>query len=188
MLTWRSGWLLLEHQRSKLRQREDEFVEWVLTTPPIRLTGAAAIFTAASTGIPLALTHHLRHNRVLHERVLLIASITTDEPRVAPEQRVKLVPVGVGITRVLLYFGFMETPDVMEGLALACREPALHGIDPQNITYYFRRVMVIPGKASGMAVWRKSLFATIHLNANLPAAYFGVPAAQVVEVGLEVEI
>ena len=189
MLTWRAGWLLLEHQRSKLRQREDEFIEWVLTTPPIRLTGAAAIFTAASTGIPLTLTHHLRHNRVLHERVLLIAVITTDEPRVDPEQRVKLVAVGAGITRVLLYFGFMETPNVMEGLALACREAALHGIDPPNITYYFRRVMVIPtGKASGMAVWRKTVFATMHLNANLPAAYFGVPAAQVVEVGLEVEI
>ena len=104
MLTWRAGWQLLEHQRSKLRQREEEFVAWVLDTPPIRLSGAAAIFTAASTGIPLALTHHLRHNRVLHERVLLIASITTDEPRVEPEQRIKLVPVGAGITRVHLSF------------------------------------------------------------------------------------
>jgi KUP system potassium uptake protein len=188
MLTWRSGWKLLEHQRSKLRQPEDEFVAWVLDTPPIRLSGAAAIFTAASTGIPLALTHHLRHNRVLHERLLLIACITTDAPRVAPERRIKLVPVGAGITRVLFYFGFMEAPDVMEGLKLACLEPELRGIDPQNITYYFRRVMVIPGKAPGMAVWRKSLFATMHLNANLPAAYFGVPAGQVVEVGIEVEI
>ena len=62
--------------------------------------------------------------------MLLIAVITTDEPRVEPEKRIKLVPVGAGITRVLLYFGFMETPDVMEGLTLACREPALHGIDP----------------------------------------------------------
>src|SRR5580700_3154749 len=96
MLTWRTGWRLLEQQRSKLRQREDEFVAWVLETPPIRLSGAAAIFTAASTGIPLALTHHLRHNRVLHERVLLVAVITTDEPRVAPERRFRLVPVGAG--------------------------------------------------------------------------------------------
>ena len=189
MLTWRSGWLLLEQQRSKLRQREDDFVAWVLDTPPIRLSGAAAIFTAASTGIPLALTHHLRHNRVLHERVLLVASIVTDEPRVAPERRIKLVPVCAGITRVLFYFGFMEAPDVMEGLKLACEQPELRGIDPHNMTYYFRRVMVIPNRSeSGMAVWRKSLFATMHLNANLPAAYFGVPAAQVVEVGIEVEI
>jgi KUP system potassium uptake protein len=67
-------------------------------------------------------------------------------------------------------------------------EPELHGIDPQNITYFFRRVMVISGKASCMAVWRKSRFATMHLNANLPATYFEVSGAQVVEVGLEVEI
>ncbi|MBV8961650.1 MAG: KUP/HAK/KT family potassium transporter [Hyphomicrobiales bacterium] len=189
MLTWRTGWRLLEEERAKLRQSEDGFVEWVLENPPIRLPGAAAIFTAASAGIPLALTHHLRHNRVLHERVLLIASIGVDEPRVAPEKRFKLVPVGAGITRVLFHFGFMETPDVMEGLKRACLEPQLRGIDPENITYYFRRVMVIASKkADGMAVWRKSLFAAMHLNANLPAAYFGVPAAQVVEVGLEVEI
>ena len=189
MLTWQTGWRLLEIQRSKLRQREDEFVAWVLNSPPIRLSGAAAIFTAASTGIPLGLTHHLRHNRVLHERVLLIASISTNTPRVEPEDRIKLVPVGAGITRVLLHFGFMETPNVMEGLKRACQEPELRGIDPENITYYFRRVMVIPSsEATGMASWRKSLFAMMHLNANLPAAYFGVPPAQVVEVGLEVEI
>jgi KUP system potassium uptake protein len=189
MLTWRTGWRLLELERSKLRQREDEFIKWVLENPPIRLPGAAAIFTAASSGIPLGLTHHLRHNRVLHERVLLIASTSVDVPRVPPEQRIKLVPVAAGITRVIFHFGFMETPNMMEGLKLACEHPELRGIDPHNITYYFRRVMVIPtSKPSGMAFWRKSLFATMHLNANLPAVYFGVPATQVVEVGVEVEI
>jgi KUP system potassium uptake protein len=189
MLTWRSGWQLLEQERSKLRQREDEFIEWVVTTPPIRLPGAAAIFTAATTGIPLCLTHHLRHNHVLHERVLFIATVIVDAPRVEAAERVRLVPVGAGISRVIFHFGFMETPDVLEGLRFACRLPELHGIDPDTITYYFRRVMVIASeKPSGLAVWRKSLFATMHLNANLPAAYFKVPAAQVVEVGLEVEI
>ena len=189
MLTWRTGYSLLEHQRSRMRQREDEFTDWVLESRPIRLPGAAAIFTAASTGIPLALTHHLRHNRVLHERMLLVSTITTEVPRVDPAQRVELVPVGAGIIRVILSFGFMEHPDIMEGLKLACRDPALHGIDPEQITFYSRRIMVIPtGKVPGMAVWRERLFAAMHLNANLPAAYFGVPTSQVVEVGLEVEI
>jgi KUP system potassium uptake protein len=189
MLTWRTGWLLLERQRATLRQREDEFISWVMETPPLRLPGAAVIFTAASSGIPLALTHHLRHNRVLHERVLLVSTATTDEPRVDPAERVKLVPVGAGITRVLLRYGFMEGPQVMEGLRQACCEASLLGIDPEQITYYFRRVMVVPrGAVPGMAVWRKGLFAAMHLNANLPATYFGVPAAQVVEVGMEVEI
>ena len=189
MLTWRTGYQLLEQQRSRLRQREDEFADWVLDSRPIRLPGAAAIFTAATSGIPLALTHHLRHNRVLHERMLLVSTVTTDAPRVNSEERVKLVPVGHGITRVILYFGFMEHPNIMEGLKLACRDPALRGIDPEKITFYSRRVMVIPsGVVPGMAVWRQRLFAAMHLNANLPAAYFGVPTGQVVEMGLEVEI
>jgi len=189
MLTWRTGYQLLEEQRSRMRQREDEFLAWVLDSRPVRLPGAAAIFTAASSGIPLALTHHLKHNRVLHERLLLVSMITTDAPRVDPEQRVKLIPIGAGMTRVLLHFGFMEHPDVMAGLKLACRDPALSDIDPERITFYSRRIMVVPsGRVPGMAVWRERLFAAMHLNANLPAAYFGVPASQVVEVGLEVEI
>ena len=189
MLTWRTGYALLEQQRSRLRQREDEFVAWVLENPPIRLPGAAAIFTASSSGIPLALTHHLRHNRVLHERILLVSTTSTGAPRVDPSERVQLVTVGAGITRVILLFGYMEHPNVMEGLRFACHDHALRGIDPEQITYYFRRVMVVAsGKVSGMAVWRERLFAAMHLNANLPAAYFGVPPAQVVEVGLEVEI
>jgi KUP system potassium uptake protein len=189
MLTWRTGYRLLEQQRIGMRQREGEFVEWVLENPPVRLPGAAAIFTAGASGIPLALTHHIRHNRVLHERVMLVSTVSSDAPRVDPEQRVKLVPVGAGITRVTLHFGFMEHPDVMEGLKLACRDPSLRGIDPERITFYSRRIMVIPsGKVPGMAVWRERLFAAMHLNANLPAAYFGVPTGQVVEMGLEVEI
>jgi KUP system potassium uptake protein len=189
MLTWRTGYRLLEQQRSRMRQGEDEFTAWVIESRPIRLPGAAAIFTAATSGIPLALTHHLRHNRVLHERMLLVSTVTTDAPRVDPEERVKLIPVGHGITRVVLYFGFMEHPNIMEGLKLACPHPVLRGVDPERITFYSRRIMVVPsGKVPGMAVWRERLFAAMHLNANLPAAYFGVPTAQVVEVGLEVEI
>jgi KUP system potassium uptake protein len=189
MLTWRTGYQLLELQRSRLRQREDEFTDWVLESRPIRLPGAAAIFTAGSSGIPLALTHHLRHNRVLHERMLLVSTTTADNPRVDEKERVKLIPVGDGITRVVLHFGFMEHPNIMEGLKLACRDATLHGIDPEKITFYSRRFMVVPnGTVPGMAVWRQRIFAAMHLNANLPAAYYGVPTSQVVEVGLEVEI
>ena len=97
MLTWRTGYLLLEEQRSRMRQREDDFIGWVLENPPIRLPGAAAIFSAASTGIPLALTHHLRHNRVLHERVLLINIVSSDAPRINPDERVRFVPVGAAL-------------------------------------------------------------------------------------------
>jgi KUP system potassium uptake protein len=189
MLTWRMGWMQLERQRSKLRQSEEAFMAWLLAHPPLRVPGTAAIFTASSTGIPLSLTHHLKHNQVLHERVLLMSTVSSDAPRVDPSQRVKIVPVGQGIFRLILSFGFMESPDVLEALKLASNAPELRGIDPERITYYFRRVMVVPrDDVPGMALWRKELFAAMHLNANLPAAYFGVPTPQVVEVGLEVEI
>jgi KUP system potassium uptake protein len=189
MLTWRMGWMQLERQRSKLRQSEEAFMAWLRAHPPLRVPGTAAIFTASSTGIPLSLTHHLKHNQVLHERVLLMSTVSSDAPRVDPAQRVKIVPVGEGIFRLILSFGFMESPDVLEALKLASNAPELRGIDPERITYYFRRVMVVPrDDVPGMALWRKELFAAMHLNANLPAAYFGVPTPQVVEVGLEVEI
>ena len=135
------------------------------------------------------MTHHLKHNQVLHERVLLISTVSADAPRVDPAQRMKFIPVGPGIIRLILSFGFMERPDVMGALKAARSAPELRGIDPEQVTYYFRRVMVIPrGNEPGMAMWRKDLFAAMHLNANLPAAYFGVPPTQVVEVGLEAEI
>jgi KUP system potassium uptake protein len=152
MLTWRTGYRLLEEQRSRMRQREDEFLAWVLRSPPVRLPGAAAIFTAADSGIPLALTHHIRHNRVLHERVLLVSAVATEEPRVAAERRATLIPVGAGITRVVLHFGFMEHPNIMEGLRLACRDPALGGIDPERIT--FIRAGSWSSRAARCAAWR----------------------------------
>ncbi len=189
MMTWRRGWLLIEQARSRLRQPEDEFVGALLSAPPLRLPGTAAVFTAATSGIPLALTHHLRHNRVLHEQILLISGLTTDAPFVPPEKRVQVANVGGGITRVILFYGFMERPDVCEGLALAGKHPELAGCDVNAVTFYFRRETVIPSdRKSGMSSWRKSLFSAMHLNANRPAAYYGVPAARVVEIGLEVEI
>ncbi len=189
MLTWRRGALLLEDARVRLRQPEDEFVQALLTAPPLRLPGTAAVFTAGTTGVPLALTHHLKHNRVLHERILLISGLTTDAPYVDPAQRVKVLDMGQGLSRIVLFFGFMERPDVMEGLRLACQELGLGPIDPQELTYYFRRESVLPVRSGrGMATWRKSLFSAMHLNANRTAAYFGVPPTQVVEIGLEIEI
>lgn len=189
MLTWRRGWLLVEGARAKLREPEDEFVGNLLSAPPFRLPGTAAVFTAATTGIPLALTHHLRHNRVLHERILLISGLTTDRPFVPPEERVQIADVGGGITRIILFFGFMERPDIQEGLRLAAQHPEMQGRCADAITFYFRRETIIPHhKLRGMAEWRKKLFSAMHLNANRPAAYYGVPAAQVVEIGLEVEI
>ena len=154
--------------------------------PPARHGG---VLHREHVGVPLSLTHHLKHNRVLHERVLLVCTITTDAPRVPPAERVEVSPVGEGVSRVVLRFGFMESPDVPEALRLVLAGPPLGPLDPDELTYYFRRETVIPTEqVAGMAVWREALFSMLHLNANRAAAYYGVPTAKVVEIGIEVEI
>jgi KUP system potassium uptake protein len=189
MMTWRAGAAALERERSQMRQPEDEFVRTLLASPPYRLPGTAAVFTAAATGIPLSLTHHLKHNRVLHERVLLVCGLMTDAPRVPPDQRLTVVDVGGGLSRVILHYGFMEHPNITEGLRLARERVDCQNVNPEELTYYFRREAVVPTrKPNGLAYWRKALFSAMHLNANRTAAYFGVRPTQVIEIGLEVEI
>ncbi len=189
MLTWRAGAAVLEQQRSQMRQPEGEFVRSLLASPPYRLSGTAVVFTAAVSGIPLSLTHHLKHNRVLHERVLLVCGVMTDTPRVAPDQRLSVIEVGGGLSRIVLHYGFMEQPNIYEGLRLARERLGYQDVDPDELTYYFRRDTIVPThRSAGIAFWRKTLFSAMHLNANRTAAYFGVRPTQVIEIGLEVEI
>ncbi len=188
MLTWRKGGTMLAELHNRLRLPEDKFFTMMQADPPFRVRGAAAMF-GATKGIPLALAHHLKHNHVLHERVLLVSTHTTETPEVAPEQRAKISAMECGLTRVVLSFGFTEKPDVPAALFPACQDPLLRDVDPSALTYYLRRETVKPlDHPTGMAHWRKALFAAMLLNANRPAAYYCLPASQVVEVGLEVEI
>ncbi len=189
MMTWRRGAMILEQARARLRRPEDEFLDILLSKPPLRLPGTAAVFTAGVSGIPLSLTHHLRHNQVLHERVLLVSGVMTDAPRVPESDRLTVTEMKSGLHRIVLRYGFMETPDITEGLRLIRARPEFADVDPEQLTYYFRRETIVPAhRMPGMSSWRKALFSAMHLNANRSAAYFGVPPAQVVEVGLEVEI
>jgi len=189
MMTWRRGANLVEEARAKMRQPEDDFLAALLAAPPLRLPGTAAIFTAATSGVPLALTHQMKHTRVLHERVLLISGVVTQKPFQDRADHFKVIDMGHGIFRLVVQFGFMELPNMEEALRDACIEQRFPDIDFSKLTYYFRRETVLPGnKLDGMASWRKRLFSAMHLNSHRNAAYYGVPAAQVVEIGLEVEI
>ena len=189
MLTWRTGQRQVEKARILLRQAEKVFVRRLLEAPPVRLPGTAIILTSASSGIPLVLTHHLKHNRVLHERVLLVTVRTTEEPRVAEADRIEVAHVADGISRVVLRYGFMESPDVPEALRLAISQGQLAGNDLDDVTYYLGRETIIPThKVLGMALWREEIFAILNRNAERSAAYFCVPARQVVEIGIEIEI
>ncbi len=188
MLTWRRGQQIVEAERAKLRQPVEEFRETLRTDPPYRIRGTGVFLSGARSAVPLLLTHHLKHNHVLHERVLLVTVVATETPRVPDEERVEVMPVADGIKRVILHYGFMESPDVPKGLRLAAAEGRIDPIDPQRTTYYLGRETVIATYRRGMARWRETIFAILYHNAERSAAYFCVPAAQVIEIGIEIEI
>ena len=189
MVTWRTGQRLAERARIRRRLPEETFLRKLAENPPVRLPGTAIVLTPAADGIPLSLTHHLKHNRVMHERLLLVSVLTTEDPRVPQEGRVEVRDLAGGISRVILRYGFMETPHVPGALKRAVAEGRLPGVDLGEVTYYLGRETIIPTKRRrGMAVWREQLYALLSRNAERSAAYFCCPARQVVEIGTELEI
>jgi KUP system potassium uptake protein len=189
MLTWRSGVKLVEHARANLRQPEEDLIETAVTRCHARLSGTAVFLASSPKGVPLALTQFVKHNHVLHQRVLLVTVQIEELPRVPEDGRAEIIEIIPGITRVILHYGFMQYPTIYEGLTLACRQGKLPGIDLTNITYYIGRETIIPREdIPGMWVWREALFAFLQRNAERTAAFFDVPARQVVEFGTEIEI
>src|SRR5580692_5692210 len=189
MLTWRSGAKLVERARGNLRQPEEDLIETAITKCHARLSGTAVFLASAANGVPLALTQFVKHNHVLHQRVLLVTVLIEEAPRIAPEDRAEIIEVVEGITRVILHYGFMQYPTIYEGLRLACEQGKLPGIDLTDITYYIGRETIIPSHdVAGMALWRDTVFAFLQRNAERSAAFFGVPSRQVVEFGTEIEI
>src|SRR5689334_21430893 len=189
MLTWRGGVKLVEHARGRLRQPEEELIETAVNRCRTRLPGTAVFLTSSRRGVPLALTQFVKHNRVLHERVLLVTVQIEDSPHLPDEERVEVIEVTPGITRVILHYGFMQYPVIYDGLVLACKQGKLPGIDLSNVTYFVGRETIIPREdIPGMWVWREAIFAFLQRNAEHSAAFFGVPTRQVVEFGTEIEI
>lgn len=189
MLTWRAGVKLVEAARGQLRQPEEDLIETAVNKCRARLPGTAVFLASAPKGVPLALTQFVKHNHVLHERIVLVTVLIEESPHISDEQRAEVIEIIHGITRVVLHYGFMQNPTIYDGLTLACRQGKLPGIDLSDITYYVGRETIIPREdVPGMWVWRESVFAFLQRNAERSAAFFGVPTKQVVEFGTELEI
>jgi KUP system potassium uptake protein len=189
MLTWRGGVKLVEDARGKLRQPEEDLIETAISRCRARLTRTAVFLASTPTGVPLALTQFVKHNQCLHQRVLLVTVLIEERPRIANEDRVEVIEITEGITRIILHYGFMEYPTIYQGLQLACRQGKLTGLNLSDITYYIGRETVIPREdVPGMWVWRESIFAFLQRNAERTAAFFDLPSRQVVEFGTEIEI
>jgi KUP system potassium uptake protein len=189
MLTWRKGEEIMDTVRLEVRQRSKEFIEHLNSDPPFRIPGTAVVLGRMAKGVPLALSHNLKFNHVLHERVLLVAVTMTETPRVSDEDQVVVTPISDDITRVELRFGFMEQPNVPKGLAVAAAGGQIAQCDLKRLTYYTgHETIIATGRRAGMARWREDLFAFMHHNAQRPGAYFRIPSAQIMEIGIEFEI
>ena len=189
MLTWRKGEEIMDTVRLEVRLPSKAFIEQLKADPPFRFPGTAVVLGRMAKGVPLALSHNIKCNHVLHEKVLLVAATMTETPRVAEEDRATVTPLSEGITRVELHFGFMERPNVPRGLETAAARRLIDACDLARVTYYTGHETIIPsGRRSGMARWREELFAFMHHNAQRPGAFFMIPSAQIMEIGVEFEI
>ena len=189
MITWRKGEQIMDTVRLGLRQSSKQFIAGLQQDPPLRLPGTAVVLGRMAQGVPLMLTQNVRHNRVLYENTLLVAVSVAEIPRVADAERAAVKELAPGLTRVELRYGFMESPDVPRGLATAAAQGKIALPDPASITYFTgHETIVALGRNPGMARRREALFAFMHRNAQRPAAYFGIPWPQVMEIGVEFEI
>jgi KUP system potassium uptake protein len=186
MTTWKKGRRILAERLLARAHPVEEFLRNVALKPPVRVPGTAVFMNGTAAGTPPALIHNLEHNKVLHERVVLLTVKTRQVPHVAPEERVRVQALGHEFYRVIINYGFMEDPDVPDVLAgVGPPDPVF---DPAETTYFLGRETVIASKHPGMMLWREKLFALMSRNASSATAYFCLPPNRVVEMGSQVEI
>jgi KUP system potassium uptake protein len=187
MMTWKKGRSILARRAQEETQALEEFLQEIERRPPTRVVGTAVFMNGNATRTPPALLHNLEHNKVLHERVLFLTVKTRQMPFVDPEDRVEFEFLNNGFSRMRVYYGYMEDPDiphVLENL----KQPGFV-FKPEDTTYFLGRETIIASKKySGMARWREKLFSVISRNATSATAYFCIPADRVVEMGEQVEI
>ena len=186
--TWRRGRELLHAEIRKEGIQLDTFLPGLMLAPPTRVPGTAVFMTAQTGVVPHALLHNLKHNKVLHERNVFLTVDTMNVPYAPKEKRLKIESIGgEDFYRVVIKFGFMETPDVPLALMRSCDKGGIH-FDPMDTTYFASRETVVASRHRGMPVWRDKLFAVMHRNAAPATGFFRIPGNRLVELGAQVEI
>jgi len=186
MVTWRDGRAFLAKHYGRMRVPVDVFLRDVAAHPPLRTPGTAVFMSISPEGVPHTLLHHLKHEEALHERVVLLSILPSETPRVDDADRVTAQALGQGFYRVVAHYGFMETPNVTEILELAGGKDLY--LDVFATSFYLGRETLLTSGDSGMASWRKTLFAFLSRNAWNATSFFGIPPGRVVELGNQVEL
>jgi len=186
MRTWRRGRDLIRQQITRDSLRIEHFVQSIMTDPPVRVSGTAIFMTPTNDYMPPALLHNLKHNKVLHERNVLLSVETLSVPRAEEAERVAYKDLGHGFARLSLRFGYMEDPDVPRAL----RQWSIPGapFDPMDTTFFASREALTANADQGMALWRDKLFLFMSRNATPATQFFGIPGNRLVELGTQVVI
>jgi KUP system potassium uptake protein len=186
MYTWRRGSRLLFEKTRRQETPLESLVKSLEKKPPARVPGTAVFLTSDPVSAPTALLHSLKHYKVLHEKNVILTIETADAPRVDAGERVRIQPVGKTFSRVVLRFGFMETPNVPKSLAIA-RKLGWQ-FDIMSTSFFLSRRALKPARQSGMPRWQDRLFIGLTRVANDATDYFQIPTGRVVEVGTQVTI
>ncbi|HEY9449876.1 MAG TPA: potassium transporter Kup [Gemmatimonadaceae bacterium] len=185
MTTWKRGRSVLRDLLRSGSLPMDLFLEDVRRRKPPRVPGTAVFLTSDTSGAPIVLLHHLKHNKVLHEQVILLSIVTVDVPEVPSSERARVEQLGEGFWRIIAGYGFMQSPKVRE--VMECCEPQGIKIRPSDTSYYLGREQLIPTGHTEMARWRKKLFVVMARNARAATEFFGLPPNRVVELGAQIE-
>jgi len=186
MTTWKMGRLILAQ---RLRDGElpfAPFIDDITANAPHRVPGTAIFMSAKQEGVPRTLLHNLKHNKILHQQIVILTVLTQEIPYVSASERIEIQELGGGMFRVVANYGFMETAHMDEILAAANRAGLT--IEPMRTTFFLGRETLRPTERKGMAIWREHLFAFMSRNAVGATTFFGVPPNQVIEIGIQVEL
>lgn len=184
--TWRRGRGLLMKRLAPGAIGIQPFIDSVTQHPPTRVPGTAVFLTAATEGVPHALLHNLNHNKVLHERIVLLTVQTEDIPHVDDGDRLQVERLSPDFFRVIVHYGFKDEPDVPAALELARQ----HGLEfsTMETSFFLSRQTLVPKLGKEMSLWREKLFAIMARNASSATGYFKIPANRVVELGTRIEL
>jgi len=186
MTTWKRGRAELGRLLRLGSLPLDLFLADLETQQPHRVPGTAVFMTSDTQGVPNVLLHHFKHNRVLHQRVILLSILNERRPEVPASERIEVVPLEHGFFRLVAHFGFMEKPSI--DLVLRCAASQGLGIEIATTTFFLGRETLLATGRSGMATWRKKLFSVLSRNAPSAVQYFGIPPNRVIELGAQFEL
>lgn len=186
MTTWRLGKKVIAQSESSASIPLDMLVQDLEHYPLPRVSGTAVFMTPPYQEVPAVLLHHIKHNKVLHEQVILLTILTERVPEVPPEKRIQLESQKAGFYKLIAHYGFMQTPNVAEILKLSYE----HGlkISLNETSFYLGRETLRSTGRSHLPKWRKILFTFLTRNARPATEFFGIPPNRVVELGAQIEI